>query len=60
VLAGKAPRPARNGHELRNSGFPWVEFDGADDQAGSGVCGAAGGVAQAGANGLDRGLDGGG
>ncbi len=35
-------------------GFEWVEFDGAGDEAGSGVCGAAGGVAQAGADGFDR------
>jgi hypothetical protein len=34
--------------------FQWVEFDGAGDQAGSGVCVAAGGVAQAGADGFDR------
>jgi hypothetical protein len=32
-----------------------VEFDGAGDEAGSGVCGAAGGVAQAGADGFDGG-----
>lgn len=33
-----------------------MEFDGAGDEAGAGVCGAAGGVAEAGADGLDGGF----
>ena len=41
-----------NGHELIRVRFQRVEFDGSGDEAGSWVGGAAGGVAQAGADGF--------
>ena len=48
-------RPNGNGHDLSRSWFEEVQGDGAGDEAGSWVFGAAGLVAQAGAFGLDRG-----
>ena len=50
-----ASRASANGHELIRVRFQRVEFDGSGDEAGSWVGGAAGGVAQAGADGFDWG-----